>query len=72
MHGNQSSIFILSLTETLTVCKAGKMLEREWGTEQQVFQLSYSLEQATKVNPHENSFLPTSMTALSRVSPWDL
>ena len=29
-------------------------------------------EQATKVKPEENSFLPTSMTTLSSVYPWDL
>ena len=31
-----------------------------------------TLEQATYVKPQENSFFPTSITALSRVSPWDL
>ena len=29
-------------------------------------------EQATKVSPEENSFLPMSTTALSSVRPWDL
>ena len=29
-------------------------------------------EQATKVKPEENSFLPTLMTTLSSVRPWDL
>ena len=31
-----------------------------------------TLEQATYVNPQENSFFPTSITTLSSVSPWDL
>ena len=51
------------------VGEGSKALEGEWRGEEQVLKLT---DTRANVRPVENSLLPTSMTTLSRVRPWDL
>ena len=61
----QSDILLKPILQLIAFAQICHSLKWKWRHKEQVT-LCLTLEQATKVNPEENSFRPTSMTALSQ------